>query len=72
MHPILVFAKCCWSTHYKLATLGKNAQSKQRKAVPTQTLQFHVKFVYMPCKFKIYLVHFFNMWFGMVQYQKQL
>jgi len=26
-----------------------NARRKQRKATPTQTLQFHVKFMYRPC-----------------------
>jgi len=45
MYSIIAFAKCCWSVHLGL---GKNAHSKQRKATPTQTLQFHVKFMYMP------------------------
>jgi len=49
MHPIFVFAKCCCSIHSKVVRLGKNAHSKQSKATPTQTLQFHVKFMYMPC-----------------------
>jgi len=44
MYPIFVFAKCCWS----MVRLGMNAHSKQRKATPTQTLQFHVKFMCMP------------------------
>jgi len=49
MYPIFVFAKCCWSTHSKVVRLDKNAHNKQRNATPTQTLQFHVKFMYMPC-----------------------
>jgi len=61
--PIFVFAKCCWLVHSKVVRLGNNAHSKQRKATPTQTLQFHVKFMYMPCWFSIYIVYFFNIWF---------
>ena len=49
MHPIFVFAKCCWSVHSEVGKLSKNAHSKQRKATHTQTLQFHVKFMHMPC-----------------------
>jgi len=49
MYPIFVFAKCCWSVYSKVVRIGKNAHSKQRKATPTQTLQFHIKFMYMPC-----------------------
>jgi len=49
MHPIFVSAKCCWSIHSQVVRLGKNAESKQRKATPTQILQFHVKFKYMRC-----------------------
>jgi len=30
------------------------------KNIPTQTLQFHVKFMCMPCWFSIYKVYFFN------------
>ena len=71
MNPIFVFAKC-WLMHSLVAMLSKNANSKERKATPTQTLQFHVKFMYMPCWFSIYIVYFFNIWFGMVQHQKQL
>jgi len=44
IYPIFVFAKCCWS----MVRLCKNAHIKQRKATPTQPLQFHVKFMYMP------------------------
>jgi len=60
MYTIFVFAKCCWSVHSKVVKLTKNARSKQRKATTTQTLQFHVN------------VYSFNIWFGMVQHQKQL
>jgi len=28
---------------------GKNVHSKQIKTISTQTLQFHVKFICMPC-----------------------
>jgi len=49
MYPIVGFAKCRWSIHFNVVRLGKNAHSKQRKATPTQTLQFHVKFMYMTC-----------------------
>jgi len=45
MCPIFVFAKCCWSLHPKVVRFGKNAHSKQRKAIPTQTLPFHIKFM---------------------------
>jgi len=31
------------------ARFPKHAHSKQRKANPTQTMQFHVKFMRMPC-----------------------
>jgi len=57
MYPIFVFAKCCWSIHSTVARLGKNAHSRQRKVTPTQTLQFHVKFMYMPCYFCISIVY---------------
>jgi len=43
MYPISVFVKC-WLISCKVVRLDKNAQSKERKATPTQTLQFHVKF----------------------------
>ena len=46
--PIFAFAKC-WSIHSKAVRLSKIAHSKQRKATHTQTLNFHVKFMYMPC-----------------------
>jgi len=49
MYPIFVFAKCCWSIHSKVVKLGNNVHSKQRKATPTQTPQFHLKFMHMPC-----------------------
>jgi len=48
MYPIFVFANF-WSIHSKVVRLGKNAHSKQRKTISTQTLQFHVKFICMPC-----------------------
>jgi len=44
MYPIFVFAKS-WSIHSKVVRFGKHAHNKQRKAPPTQTLQFHVKFM---------------------------
>jgi len=47
MYPIFVFPKGCWSIHSKVVKLSKIAYSKQRKATSTQTLQFHVKFMYM-------------------------
>jgi len=53
--PILVFAKCCWSVHSKVESLGKHAHSKQRKVTPTQSLQFHVKCMYVPWLFSIYI-----------------
>jgi len=49
MHTIVVFSKCCWSVHSKVVRLGKHAHRKQKKATPTQTLLFHVKFMCMPC-----------------------
>jgi len=70
--PLFVFAKCSWSSHSKVALLGKHEHSKQTKANPTQPLQFHVNFIHMPCWFSIYTVYFFKVWFGMVQHQKQL
>jgi len=66
MYPIFVFTKCCWSICSKVIRLGKNGHSKQRKATPTQILQFHVKFMYMSCYFSIYIMYFFNIWSGMV------
>jgi len=49
MYPIFVFAMCSWSVHSKVTRLGKHAHSNQRKTTPTQTVQFHVKFMCMPC-----------------------
>jgi len=49
VHPIFVFAKCCWSVQSQVVKLGKHAHSEQRKTTPTQTPQFHVKFMCMPC-----------------------
>ena len=46
--PIFVFANF-WSIHSKVVRLGKNAHSKQKKTISIQTLQFHVKFICMPC-----------------------
>jgi len=37
MYPIFVFAKCLWSIRSKVVRLEKKAQSKERKATPTQT-----------------------------------
>ena len=31
MYSIFAFVKCCWSISCKVVTLGKNAQSKERK-----------------------------------------
>jgi len=53
MYPIFVFAKCCWSIHSTVVRLGKNMHSKPRNTTLTQTLQFSVKFMYMPCYFSI-------------------
>ena len=30
MHPIFVFAKCCWSIDPKLVRLGKRAQQREK------------------------------------------
>jgi len=50
MWPAFVFAKCGWSVRsIKVVALGKHAHSKQRKATPTQLLQFRVKFMCMSC-----------------------
>jgi len=49
MYPIFVFTKCCWRFHTIMVRLGKHVHSKQRKTTPTQLLQFHVKFMRMPC-----------------------
>ena len=57
--------------HFKVMRLGKNAHSKQRQPLPHK-LQFHIKFIYMPCYFSIYIVYFFKLWIGEVQHQKQL
>jgi len=43
--------------HSTVIRFGKNADSKQRNATPTQTLHFHVKFMYMPCYFSIYILY---------------
>ena len=71
MYPIVVFAKCCWSIHSKVVRLGKHVHSKKKSNSHTNSaisLQFYV--AYMPCYFNIYIVYFFNIWFGMVQHQK--
>jgi len=49
IYPIFVFAKCCWSVHSKVVRLGKHAHGKQKTNIPTKNLQFHVKFMCMPC-----------------------
>jgi len=49
IYPILVLEKCCWSIQSKVVRLSKNAHSKKKKVNPTQTLQFHVKFMHVPC-----------------------
>jgi len=49
MYPIFVFVKCCWSIHSRVVRLGKHAHRKQRKATRTPALQFHVKFMHIPC-----------------------
>ena len=66
MYPIFVLEKCCWLVHSKVVRGGSNAHIKERKATPTQTLQFHVKFMYMSCWFSINIVYFFNIciWYG--------
>jgi len=51
---------------FNMVRLGKNAHRKQRKATPTQPLQFHVKIVYMPSLFSIYIVYFST--YGLVWY----
>ena len=48
MYPIFVFAMFCSLVHYQVVRLGALAHSKQRKTTPTQTPQFHVKFMRMP------------------------
>ena len=68
MYPIFGFAKCCWSIHFNVVRLGKNAHSKQRKAIPTQTLQFHVNCrcpasltsIQAQCIFSIYVLVWSN------------
>jgi len=55
MHTFFIFTKCYWSIHSEVVMLGKNAHSKQRKATHTQTLQFRVTFMYMPCWFSTYI-----------------
>jgi len=72
MYPIFLFAKCCSSIHSKVVRLGKHAHSKENKATRTQTLQFHAKFMHMPCWFSIYIVYYFNISVGVVQLQEQL
>jgi len=47
MYPIL-FSQCSWPVHSKVVRLSKHAHSKQRKATPTQSLQFHVKLCACP------------------------
>jgi len=49
MYPIFVFAKSRWSIHSKVVRFGKHAHNKQRKTTPTQTLPFHVKFMWPTC-----------------------
>ena len=61
-----LYSQCCWSVHSKVVRIGKSANSKQRKATPTQALHFNVKFMYMPCQFSIYVVYFLNILYGLV------
>jgi len=53
MYPIFVFANF-WTIRSQVVRLGKNAHSKQKKNISTQTLQYRVKFICMPCWFSIY------------------
>ena len=48
MYPIFVFANF-WTIRSQVVRLGKNAHSKQKKNISTQTLQYRVKFICMPC-----------------------
>jgi len=49
IYSIFVSAKYCLSVHSKMERLPKHVNSKQWKVTPTQPLQFHVKFMCMPC-----------------------
>jgi len=42
------------------------------KPLPHKICSFTSSFMDMVCLFSIYIVYFFNIWFGMVQHQKQL
>jgi len=48
MYPIFVFAKRCWSVYSKGARLWQE-HAEQTEKSHSHTLQFHVKFMYMPC-----------------------
>jgi len=71
MFPIFLFAKRCWSIHSTVVRLGKNAHSKQRKASPKLTAVSRQVYVH-GLLVEHYTVCFFNIWFGVVQHQKQL
>jgi len=38
MHPIFVFAKCCWSIHSKVVRLGKQVQQREKSYSHTHKL----------------------------------
>jgi len=49
MHPSLFSQIVIGQLTPMLIRLGKHAHSKRRKATPTQSLLFHVKFMCLPC-----------------------
>jgi len=68
-----VFAKYCWPIHFKVVKLSKNAHIKQRKATATHSAVSRQVYVHaLLVQHLQYIVYFLNIWFGMVQHQKQL
>ena len=64
MYPSL-FLQCCWSIHFKVVRLGKNAHSKQRKATPTQTAvsrQVYVRALIVQHQYSVFFQEM--VWYG--------
>ena len=72
MHPMFIFAVLLVNSLQSGKVL--QAYTQQTELSHSNTNSAVSRQVYVactPCQFGIHVVYFFNMWFGMVQHQKQ-
>ena len=69
VYPIFVFAKCCWSIHSKVVRFGKHAHHRE-KPLPHKLCSFTSSLCACPAS-SASIMYIFNIWFGMIQHQKQ-